>query len=63
MFGNNAVNGGTNIDQTIAQLDQLTQQNLQTQLENGLKTAQTQRDTGLLSAALQSLQAVSQNIR
>ncbi len=63
MFGNNAVNGGTNIDQTIAQLDQLTQQNLQTQLENGLKTAQIQRDTGLLSAALQSLQAVSQNIR
>ncbi len=63
MLGNNAVNGGTNIDQTIAQLDQLTQQNLQTQLENGLKTAQTQRDTGLLSAALQSLQAVSQNIR
>ncbi len=63
MLGNNQVNGGTNIDQTIAQLDQLTQQNLQTQLENGLKTAQTQRDTGLLSAALQSLQAVSQNIR
>ncbi len=63
MLGNNAVNGGTNIDQQIAQLDQLTQQNLQTQLENGLKTAQTQRDTGLLSAALQSLQAVSQNIR
>ncbi len=63
MFGNNAVNGGTNIDQQIAQLDQLTQQNLQTQLENGLKTAQIQRDTGLLSAALQSLQAVSQNIR
>ncbi len=63
MLGNNAVNGGTNIDQTIAQLDQLTQQNLQTQLENGLKTAQIQRDTGLLSAALQSLQAVSQNIR
>ncbi len=63
MLGNNAVNGGTNIDQQIAQLDQLTQQNLQTQLENGLKTAQIQRDTGLLSAALQSLQAVSQNIR
>ncbi len=54
---------GTSTDQYLQQLEQQTNQSLQDQFEIGMKTAETQKQTGMLSAALQSLQAVAQNIR